>query len=627
MTPPGPRSDASARHPTRWGSAGAVSSITGRPLVGRGRVVTVLVMLLLALGGLVYRIVDVQATPDPRILEDVAIPIGELTVPAPRGTVMDRNGRTIALSLPAATVVSDPRIIEDPHRAAAALSEVLGIEAPNLLGKLQGDGAFRYIVRQIDREVGEQVSSLGIDGIKVISEPRREHPNGDCSALAVVGRVNIDHVGMSGIEETYDEHLSGVPGHVMKEVGVDGTTIPGGLQEVTAPTVGQDITVTLDRNIQFQAESMLFDVVASAGASSGVALVSLPDTGEIVAMANVARGSDGIVNCTRHNLAATWTYEPGSVFKPVTAAAALSSGAVWEHVAIDVPSYLTIWEHRFEDTPTHPDVQWTPTEIVARSSNIGTIRMAQLAGEERLYHTMRAFGFGSRTALDFKGESKGILPPLSRWNGLSLPNMAIGQGLAVTPLQMLQVYNTIANEGVLVPLRLIEGRVRVSGEAEPAPVRVLSPEAASSLMRMLESVVLSGTGQEAVVEGFSVAGKTGTAWQPCDIGYQCVNERDELIGRHHTATFAGIVSNDDGPALVVLVVIDQPKGDRISGGRLAAPVVSKIAAYSLRQLRVPAELDAEPGERRRAEPATVPPPTTEAQQESNDDDGTGGALT
>ena len=581
-------------------------------------------MLLLALGGLIYRIVDVQATPDPRILEEVAIPLGEIIVPAPRGTVFDRNGRTIALSLPAATVVSDPRIVEDPHGAAEALSEILGIESSVLLGKLQGEGAFRYVVRQIDPEVGGQVSDLGIDGLRVISEPRREHPNGDCSALGAVGRVNIDHVGMSGIEETYDEHLSGIPGRMMKEVGVDGTTIPGGLQEVTAPTVGQDITMTLDRNIQFQAESMLLDVVAAAGAASGVALVSLPATGEIVAMANVARGSDGIVNCTRHNLAATWTYEPGSVFKPVTAAAALSSGAVSEHVAIDVPSHLTIWEHRFEDSPTHGDVRWTPTEIVTRSSNIGTIRMAQLAGEERLYQTFRTFGFGALTALHFKGESTGILPPLSRWNGLSLPNMAIGQGLAVTPVQMLQMYNTIANDGMLVPLRLIDDGARPSGTDEPAPVRILSSEVASTLMRILESVVQSGTGREAVVEGFSMAGKTGTAWQPCDVGYECLNDRGELIGRHHTATFAGIVSNDDGPVLVVLVVIDEPKGDRISGGRLAAPAVSKIAEYALRQLRIPAELDARPGERRRAEPATAPPTTTEAQPEPGGDGGAGG---
>lgn len=613
----GRRFDASARHPSRSGAAGTTRPTPPLPLVGRGRVVSVLVVLALALGGLVYRIVDVQATPDPRLLEEVSNPLGEIIVPAPRGTVFDRNGRTIALSLPAATVVSDPRLIGDPHHAAAALSAVMGIEAEDLVDKLQGDGAFRYVARQVDADVGEQVVDLGIEGIRVIPEPRREHPNGNCSALAAVGRVNIDHVGMSGIEESYDEHLSGTPGRVMKEVGVDGTTIPGGLEEVTAPTEGRDMTVTLDRNVQYQAESMMLKAVADAGASSGVALVSLPATGEIVAMANVARGSNGIVDCTRQNLAATWSYEPGSVFKPVTAAAALSSAAVFEHVAIDVPSYLTIWEHRFEDTPTHPDTQWTPTEIVARSSNIGTIRMAQITGEEKLYRTMRSFGFGARTALDFKGESKGILLPLSQWSGLSLPNMAIGQGLAVTPLQILQAYNTIANGGVRVPLRLIADNTGAGAGEEPAPVRVLSPAVAATLMRMLTSVVEEGTGREADVEGFSMAGKTGTAWQPCDVGYECVNERNELIGRHHTATFAGVVSNDVGPVLVVLVIIDQPKGERISGGKLAAPTVRKIAEYALRQLRIPAALNTTPGERRRAEPAREPPPPTLVAGQSN----------
>ncbi len=593
MKPARPRSSAPIRH-----------RAAPLPLVGRGRVVTVLVVLALALGGLVYRIVDVQATPDPRVLEEVSNPLGEIVVPAPRGTVFDRNGRTIALSLPAATVVSDPRLIADPRAVADALAKVMGVEAESLLEALQGEGvAFRYVARQIDAEIGEQVAGLGIDGIRVIAEPRREHPNGQCSALAAVGRVNIDHVGMSGIEESHDEHLSGVPGRVMKEVGVDGTTIPGGLEEVTAPTEGQDITLTLDRNVQYRAESVMLEAVADAGASSGVALVALPATGEIVAMANVARGANGIVDCTRHNLAATWSYEPGSVFKPVTAAAALSSGAVAEHVPIDVPSYLEIWEHRFVDTPTHPDTQWTPTEIVARSSNIGTIKMAQAAGEERLYRTMRSFGFGDRTALHFKGESKGILAPLSQWNGLSLPNMAIGQGLAATPLQVLQAYNTIANGGVRVPLKLIVD----DADADAEPVQVLSPDVAATLMRMLTAVVEEGTGQQARVEGFSMAGKTGTAWQPCDVGYECVNERNELIGRHHTATFAGVVSNDDGPVLVVLVIIDQPTGERISGGKLAAPTVRKIAEYALRQLRIPAELNTTPGERRRAEPALAAP--------------------
>ena len=629
MKPTRRRFDASARHPSRSGSTRTSRPTPPLPLVGRGRVVTVLVVLALALGGLVYRIVDVQATPDPRVLEEVSNPLGEIIVPAPRGTVFDRNGRAIALSLPAATVVSDPRLIKDPRSAAARLSEVMGVDAEALLDKLQGEGAFRYVARQIDADVGEQVIDLGIEGIRVIDEPRREHPNGGCSALAAVGRVNIDHVGMSGIEQSYDERLSGTAGRVMKEVGVDGTTIPGGLHEVTAPTEGRDVTMTLDRNVQYQAESMMIEAVAGAGASSGVALVALPATGEIVAMANVARASNGIVDCTRHNLAATWSYEPGSVFKPVTAAAALSSGAVYENVAIDVPSYLMIWDKRFEDTPTHPDTQWTPTEIVARSSNIGTIQMARKTGEERLYRTMRSLGFGARTALEFKGESKGILLPLSQWNGLSLPTMAIGQGLAVTPLQILQAYNIIANGGVRVPLKLIVDDTgdSASAEGEPEPVRVVSPAVAAALMRMLTAVVDEGTGQEADVAGFSMAGKTGTAWQPCDIGYDCVNERNELIGRHHTATFAGIVSNDDGPALVVMVIIDQPKGERISGGKLAAPTVRKIAEYALRQLRIPAELNNTPGERRRAEPAPEPLPPTLLEGQSPDGSADGGSRT
>ena len=582
-----------------------------RPAVGRARVLSILIILGLVMAGLTYRIVDVQATPDPRVLEEVSIPLGEIIVPAARGKVLDRRGRTIALSLPAATIVADPRLVVNPAGTAQALSEVLGIPAHDLEPSLRGDAAFRYVVRQVDAELGDEIDELALEGIRVISEPRREHPNGDCSALAAVGRVNIDHVGMSGIEESLDERLSGVAGRIRKEMGVDGTTIPGGAQEVIAPTVGTDVTVTLDRNIQYQAEWLLLDVVAQAGASSGVALVSLPASGEILAMANVARGENGIVACTRQNLAATWSYEPGSVFKPVTAAAAIENGLLGEHTLVDVPAHLTIWDHRFEDTPSHGNVSWSPTEIVTRSSNIGTIRMAQIVGTIRLDEMVQSFGFGQLTPLSFKGESKGIVLPRSKWNGLSLPNMAIGQGLAVTPLQMLQAYNAIANNGVMMPLRLVadSGEVDEDDNAEmPQPRRVLSSTTSAALLRILEAVVLEGTGRRAAMEGFTMAGKTGTAWQPCDKGYACVNERDELIGRHHTATFAGIVSNSQGPALVVLVVIDEPKGDRISGGRLSAPAVREIATYSLRQLRVPAEEDAQPGDRRRAAPAPEPEP-------------------
>ncbi len=589
----------------------------GKRMVSRGRIAVVWFLLAATLSAATYRIVDVQATPDPRIFETVSIPLYEMEVPAPRGAVLDRNGRTIALSLPAATVVANPRQIEDPLAVAAALSPILGQPIDEIVPSLEGDRAFRYLVRQADLEVGEQVLALDIEGLRVINEPRREHPNGNCSALAAVGRVNIDHEGMSGLEQNYNDQLVGTPGYIVREQGARGTTIPGGLQETTAAIVGEDLTVTLDRNVQFQAERLLLDAVATAEAQLGVALVAVPSTGEIIAIASVERGSDGFVDCTRHNLAATWTFEPGSVFKPVVVASAINVGAVANDELLMVPGHLTIASHRFEDTPPHGEEVWSPTEILRRSSNIGAIKVAQMIGEPFLYDMVQKFGFGERTDLELKGETKGILPDVRDWNRLTLPNIAIGQGIAVTPLQLLQAFNTIANDGVRVPLNLVTNS-EPDPDSEPAEqVRVLDSETAAALMDMLTLAVAEGTGQLAVVDGYTMAGKTGTAWQPCDVGYSCVNHRDEFIGRHYTATFAGIVSNHEGPALTVIVSIDDPGGDIYYGGLVAAPAVAEIASYALRQLRVPSDSESEPGLRRRAEPAPVPvdPETLEAEGE------------
>ena len=287
--------------------------VRARPPVGTGRIVLAAGVLLAVMAALVVRAVDLQATPDPRVLDQVRIPLGRITVPAPRGAVLDRHGRTIALSLPAATVIANPRAIEDPDAVAAALSEALGLPAEELLPALSDDKSFRYVARQLDPEAGERVAELDLFGIDVIEEPRRSYPNGDCSGLAAVGRVNIDHAGMSGIEEAYDDHLASNRGEIVKEIGTDGTTIPGGAQLVIDPVPGRDIRVTLDRNVQHQTEQTLVDAVIRAGAARAVALIAIPSTGEIVAMANVDRGPDGTVACTRENLAVTWSFEPGSV--------------------------------------------------------------------------------------------------------------------------------------------------------------------------------------------------------------------------------------------------------------------------------------------------------------------------
>lgn len=586
--------------------------VPARPPVATGRIVLVAGVLVAVVAALVFRVVDLQATPDPRVLDQVRIPLGRVTVSAPRGAVIDRHGRTIALSLPAATVIANPRAIEDPEAVAAALSEAIGAPADELLGALTGDSAFRYVARQLDPEAGERVVELDLVGVDVIEEPRRAYPNGDCSGLAAVGRVNVDHVGMSGIEEAYDDRLASDSGQIVKEIGTDGTTIPGGSHLVIDAVPGRDVQVTLDRNVQHQTEQILAAAVARAGAARAVGLVAIPSTGEIVAMANVARDSDGTVACTRENLAVTWSFEPGSVLKPVTVAGALGAGLVTEHTPLLVEPSVHIWDHTFRDDPWHDPVEWTPTDIITRSSNVGAINLAMLQEEKQMHANLIDFGLGTRTALGFKGEANGIVLPLNRWNLLTLPNVAIGQGVAVTPLQMLQVYNVIANDGYLAPPRLV---------ADPGAVekvRVIDSSVAAAVRRMLATVVESGTGQAAAIDGYVMAGKTGTAWQPCDEGYTCLDQWGHPDGRHYTASFAAIVSNEQGPALTILVVIDEPTGERISGGKVSAPVAAEIAEYAVRQLRIPAFSATGPGRLRRAQAATVtvpeapdPPPAEE----------------
>jgi cell division protein FtsI (penicillin-binding protein 3) len=288
-------------------------------------------------------------------------------------------------------------------------------------------------------------------------------------------------------------------------------------------------------------------------------------------------------------------------------AGVLGNGIVGELQPITVEPGITRWDHQFRDDPWHEVVEWTPTDILTVSSNVGTILLAEMLGPDPLHDTFERFGLGKATALGFKGEADGILDPVDDWNGLTLPNAALGQGVAVTPLQMLQIYNTIANDGISVDPTLLVDEVG-SGSA----IEVIDPETAAALQRMMTSVVKDGTGSAAAMSGYVMAGKTGTAWQPCDDGYECHDE----TGRHYTASFGGIVSNDLGPALTVMVIIDRPQGEDTSGGLLAAPVASDLASYAVRQLRIPAATGASPDVRQRA--VAAQPTSTMAEDAETD---------
>ncbi len=565
-------------------------------------------MSLLVAGAFMWRLVDLQLMPDPELAAGIGTRIVERPISAPRGEIVDRHGRPMALSLPAPTVIAEPRLISLPLVPAvvAKLAPVLSTDPDVLSNRLDGDGYFAYLERQVDQDVGQVIDELRIAGVTTIEEPRREHPNGECSGISVVGRVDVDHLGISGLEEQFDSHLTGVDGHELSEASADGrNTIPGGRQVVEAALPGDDLAITLDRNIQFQAEKLIAEAVEATGGDLGMIVISVPATGEIIAMANAERNdSTGGVQCTTTNLSAVWSYEPGSVMKPFTVSSLLDGDPALFNETIEVPYSITRDDGAagkvFRDHWIHDPEEMSLTDIVSKSSNIGTILVAEQVGSDALHQTLVDFGFGARTALEFKGEASGILNSLDL-HSLELSNVAIGQGIAVTPLQLITAYNTFGNQGSKPdPVLVIDEAGNYSGE------EVISSNVSDSVLAMMRAVVVDGTGKAGAIPGYEVAGKTGTAWQPCSVefGYEC-----EGGGRHYSATFAGIVSNDSGPVLSAVVVVDNPQKDlgAYSGGGVSAPVFSEIAAYALRQLRIaPVGDPGMPEDRVRAEPATAP---------------------
>lgn len=581
--------------------------VPARPAVGRARLATVAASMVVVTTAFGWRLADLQLTPDPALAGEVGSQVRGVTISAPRGQIVDRYGREIALSLPRPSVVVDPRLVPEPEVASivAQLAPLLSTDPAVLEERLRKDSAFAYLERQVEQEVGEAVMSLELPGVSLDEEPYREHPIDECSGLAVAGRVDIDQNGISGLEEAYDEHLTGSPGYMIRQTQLGGDVrIPGGSRLIDPVEPGEDLRLTLDRNIQYRAERLLADALTDSGGDLGIAIVSIPTTGEILAMANVVRGSEvSEPRCTTTNLGATWAYEPGSIMKPLTFAGVFEEGAWSVDRSVEVPMVISIHRgagldnHEWIEKYMQSDEIHTPAWIMAKSSNNGTITLASELGATGLYETFRAFGLGERTGLDFKGEASGILDELDS-HALELSNAAIGQGVAVTPLQMIQAYNTLAAGGMRVPLVLVADE---AGATEST--YVVSPETARTVLGLMRGVVSEGTGTRAAVPGYVVAGKTGTAWQPCSsFGYEC-----EGGGYHYTASFAGIVENDLGPALSVLVVIDDPVGET-GGGKVAAPVFADLAAYALGQLDVaPTSSAARPEGRVRAQPAMARP--------------------
>jgi cell division protein FtsI (penicillin-binding protein 3) len=515
-----------------------------------------------------------------------------LPVPAARGALLDRNGAELALSLPQQTVWTDPSLVSDPEGAAEVLAPLLWMTPAEVEAELTQPGEFAYLARQLSDERAQVVQAAveehELDGIFFKTEQARFTPDAEL-ARGVLGRVGVDNVGLSGLEGQYDEVLSGLPGEVRLERGADGETIPGGEHEVTEADQGDDLVLTIDRSLQHAAERALATQVEATGAQGGIAIVSDPRTGEVLAMANVVQAEEGPdagrAVPSSNNAAVTAVFEPGSVNKVITMAAALEEGLVEPGTMMTVPDSIQVSDHLFTDHDPHPPTTWSVTDVLAQSSNVGTIQLAQQVGADRLDQYLRDFGFGEASGLGFPNEVPGLMLDREDWSGTSIGSIPLGQGISVTALQMLTAYNAIANDGVLVEPSLVSATVEADGSTHPTDApderRVVSEQTAVQLQSMLAEAVRAGTGGEAAIPSYDVAGKTGTARKPQpEGGYE-----DAGGSYHYVSSFAGFVPAQD-PALSLIVVIDEPTSS-IYGGDVAAPVFSQIAQEALRRLHVP----------------------------------------
>ncbi|MDZ7673663.1 MAG: penicillin-binding protein 2 [Acidimicrobiales bacterium] len=543
---------------------------------------TLLGVLLLAVVG---KLVDVQVL-DRQTYVEVGREqrLRTVQLDASRGRILDREGHDLALSVQRPSIFADPSQIEHPADAAEQLAPVLGLDSVDLAEKLGRDDQFVYLERRVDDDLVSRVLELELKGIHVQEEPTRFTPS-ESLARSVIGDVASDQTGSTGIELLFDDVLTGTPGEVRYERARDGGTIAAGAQSRTAPLSGSDVMLTLDRSLQYEAERVLANQVDAMGAKGGMVAISEPETGEILALANITRNTDDEIITAGANRAVIDVFEPGSVNKMITIAAALEEGVVEPDTTRSVPWQYQVSDHLFSDDHEHPTEPMTTTEILSQSSNIGTIMIAEELGKDRIDQYVRDFGFGTKTGLDFTNESPGLLLPTDKWSGTSIGTIPIGQGIAVTAMQMLSAYNVIANDGSYVEPRLVDATIAPDGERnelDSGPARrVVSEQTAAAVRDMLVEAVNNGTGQRAQVAGYQVGGKTGTARKPQDTG----TYRDRAGNYHYVAAFTGMVPAED-PKLSIIAVIDEPTAT-IYGGSAAAPVFADLASFALSRFRIP----------------------------------------
>ncbi len=510
----------------------------------------------------------------------------EVQVEPKRGIIFDRNKKELAVSASADSVFAVPAEIKNAHKTAEALAEVVDMEVVYLETLLSKKQSFVWIKRKIDDKNSQKIRSLDLDGIGLTEESKRFYPNGTLAAQ-ILGFAGIDSQGLDGLELYYDQYLRGAPGWIVAERDATGRKIPQGEQKYLPPKNGNDVILTIDEVIQYITERELSKAMQETQAKSGTAIVMDPKTGGILALANYPTYDPNhfgkYPQTSWRNASISNSYEPGSTFKTITAAAALEEGKTTINDHFFCSGSIKVGPDRIKCSHTEGHGSQSFADIVKNSCNPGFVTVGQRLGKDVFGKYIKAFGFGEKTGIDLPGEAKGIVRPPEQLRPIDVATNSIGQGIAVTPIQLAVAVSAVANNGKLMQPHLLK-EVRSPDEkvikkVTPTIVRqVISQETAKTLCETLAGVVTkNGTGRNAVIEGYKIAGKTGTAQKPGPHGGYAPGK--------YVGSFVGFVPADD-PRLTVLVSIDEPKG-AYYGGTVAAPVVREIMRDSLQYLGIP----------------------------------------
>jgi stage V sporulation protein D (sporulation-specific penicillin-binding protein) len=558
-------------------------------VVIRKRVALLFLVVALVMCGLVGRLVYVQFFRSGWLLENAMDQrVRDIPVEAKRGTIFDRNGKELAVSINLESAYAIPAEIRDKEQTAAQLAAILGLDKEKLLKRLNQPSSLIWVQRKIDTDKAQKIKALNLSGIGLTQESKRYYPESTLAAH-VLGFAGIDSQGLDGVESTYDAYLKGKKGRIVIEYDAGGREIPNATHKFIPPQDGDVVYLSIDKVIQFIVERELEQVIQETQAMAATIVAMNPQTGEILALANRPtydpnHYGDYTPKLWR-NSALSNSYEPGSTFKIVTAAAGLQEKAVRQTDPFFDPGFAEVQGRHIRCWKPGGHGSQTFLEVVKNSCNPGFIAVGLRLGADTFYNYLHAFGFDKITETDLPGEAKGILIPRERTKPINIATMSMGQGIAVTPIQLLTAVAAVANDGVLLKPQIVreirnkEGQLVKAFNTEVVR-QVIAPEIAQELKGILEQVVADGTGRNAFIEGYRIAGKTGTAQKVGAGGYE--------QGRY-VASFVGFAPAND-PKIALLVIIDEPQG-LYYGGQIAAPVFGRVMKDVLQYLKLPLQIE------------------------------------